>query len=479
MLTNVISFAAPTKARCQKLITWKHSYNRLYEEHNIVKKKQQALNNLFETGKISESTRDTYNNEILQALNDIEKQQQQLLEKMQIKITELQSQIKTLEVLLTNYEIQHAVEEIDEATYQQEITLLNTALETARNELSNISEAATQLCPIVAPEPTPPTIEETAVAEPETALPPEEPENVQIAPPEPEIVPNICTPESDIVVNPEPIPAMTTEQSAESVSTENPIETPTEEVMDNTAAENITVENIEIIENAPETESPNETLNEEALESPAEAVSVENNETIEELSENEPQIANSNEALSDVTVDTEIPPSGGEQPEEVVEVQNESIAEVIIDNEVPISEQAESPAEEAIEVPDEILADSPAPLEADLESDVEPPEEVLADTEEVPEEPTLDAPLEQVTANIEGQMESTVDVDLLQEDSPIEIVPQETIQQIDETAQEAHPTEAPKEAHPEGIEEDVAEQVQDSEESQGAVEASAEENSEY
>ena len=65
-----------------KLISWKHSFKRLNEEYEIAKKKKQALDNLFETGKISQSTRDSFNDEIVAAIAEIEKQQKDLLAKM-------------------------------------------------------------------------------------------------------------------------------------------------------------------------------------------------------------------------------------------------------------------------------------------------------------------------------------------------------------------------------------------------------------
>ena len=53
---------------------------------------------------------------------------------------ELENQIRTLETLLANYEIQHVAGEIDEEIYQQEINLLTTGLETTRNELNIIKQ---------------------------------------------------------------------------------------------------------------------------------------------------------------------------------------------------------------------------------------------------------------------------------------------------------------------------------------------------
>ena len=102
-----------------KLISWKHSFKRLNEEYELAKKKKQALDNLFENGRISQTTRDSFDSDISAVIVEIEKQQRDLVTKMQGKTQELESQIKTLETLLANYEIQHVVGEIDEDMYQR------------------------------------------------------------------------------------------------------------------------------------------------------------------------------------------------------------------------------------------------------------------------------------------------------------------------------------------------------------------------
>ncbi len=130
-----------------KLISWKHSFKRLNEEYELTKKKKQALDALFEKGRISQATRDSFDIDINTVLMEIEKQQTALLAKMQGKAEELGSQIKTLETLLANYEIQHVVGEIDEEIYEREINLLSTALESARLELNMITEATNQISP--------------------------------------------------------------------------------------------------------------------------------------------------------------------------------------------------------------------------------------------------------------------------------------------------------------------------------------------
>lgn len=127
------------------MISWRHSFRRLNEEYEISKKKKQALDNLLGMGKISKQTYDLFNEEISQAMAEIEKQQRTLLEKMNLKANELEGQIKTLEMLLANFEIQHVTGEIDEETYQREIGVLSVGLETARNELNMIKEAINQI----------------------------------------------------------------------------------------------------------------------------------------------------------------------------------------------------------------------------------------------------------------------------------------------------------------------------------------------
>ena len=133
------------------VISWKYTFKRLNEEYEIANKKKQALDNLFVTGKISQATRDSFTGDISSAIVEIEKQRKDLAEKMQAKTLELEGQLKTLEILLANYEIQHVVGEIDEESYGREINLLSNTLETTRNELGVIKQAIDQIFPSAQP----------------------------------------------------------------------------------------------------------------------------------------------------------------------------------------------------------------------------------------------------------------------------------------------------------------------------------------
>jgi len=128
------------------VISWKNSFKRLNEEYELAKKKKQAVDNLYITGKISQFTRDSFNKDISATIVEIERQQKDLLEKMQLKTDELSCQIKTLESLLANYEIQYVVGEIEEAAYQRDILLLSAGIDAAKNELETIKQATMQLC---------------------------------------------------------------------------------------------------------------------------------------------------------------------------------------------------------------------------------------------------------------------------------------------------------------------------------------------
>lgn len=145
MLTNAISLNRLKSGRCEELISWKNSFKRLNEEYETVNKKRQALENLLNTGRISQSTFDDFNAEINEAVAEIERQRRTLLDKMNAKMKELETQIKTLETLLANFEIQHVTGEVEEEVYQREIALLSAGLEHAKNELTAIKEATSQL----------------------------------------------------------------------------------------------------------------------------------------------------------------------------------------------------------------------------------------------------------------------------------------------------------------------------------------------
>ncbi len=138
-----------------RLISWKNPFERLNEEYELTQKKKEALDRLHDDGKISQSTYDSFNKKIDEAISEIERQQKVLLEKMNSKAQELEKHIKTLETLLANFEIRHVTGEVEEEVYQREVDLLSIGLETAKGELDGVKEAVGELSrgiPIQSPE---------------------------------------------------------------------------------------------------------------------------------------------------------------------------------------------------------------------------------------------------------------------------------------------------------------------------------------
>lgn len=129
----------------QKLISWKHSFKRLKEEYEIAVKKKDALDGLLNAGKISQSTYDIFRKDIEDSITETEKQQRALIAKMDSKSLELETQIKTLETLLADSEIQHVTGEIEDDTYQRQNDLLMVGLESMKNELSRVRDSMSQL----------------------------------------------------------------------------------------------------------------------------------------------------------------------------------------------------------------------------------------------------------------------------------------------------------------------------------------------
>ena len=322
------------------LISWKHSFKRLNEEYEIAKKKKQALDNLFENGRISQATRDSFDSDINAVIMEIEKQQNALLTKMQGKTQELESQIKTLETLLANYEIQHVVGEIDEEMYQREMTVLSTGLESARHELNIIKEATSQLCPPV----------EEATIEPD--LPVEE--NVEAVPSE--TAENVVDAPAEVEAPTEPYaqePATTVEETApEEPSIESAYITPEE-------TPQIVEETPEGIENQPEiTEEIPQTTEYASQETEWQPQSTED-------APQEPQIT------EDVPQDMNESPEVTEETAEVTEEISQNVEAEVEDN----TENTEEIAQPEEEMP-QVTENEPQTLEETLESVEETPTEV-------------------------------------------------------------------------------------------------------
>jgi len=363
------------KATVLKLISWKHSFKRLNEEYEIAKKKKQALDNLFESGRISQTTRDSFENDITAVIMEIEKQQKDLLAKMQGKTQELESQIKTLETLLANYEIEHVVGEIDEESYQREITLLSTGLETAKHELDVIKEATNQLCPPVEA----PTTEPSLPTEESEAVQNEPVENEPVAPAEVEVE-VAPTPEEPAITTDEAVPEQPEIESEETIPADMPqAEEDTSEVVEETP-EVIIEDQPQITEEMPEATEETSDVVEETPEVTAEMP--QEIEDTPEITEETPQVM---EETPELTADM---PQAEEDTSEVVEETPE------------FTEEAPQAIEDTPEIVEEMLEEA-HPQEAPEEAQPEVIVESIPEQEQDVEEAAATAETDENTENQE------------------------------------------------------------------------------
>lgn len=488
MLTNVISLSAVETCGAYKLISWKHTFKRLNEEYEIAQKKKKALDNLYASGKISQSTCDSFTVEITNAINDIEKQRHELAEKMNSRTQDLEGQLKTLEMLLANYEIQHVVGEIDEDIYNREINLLTTSLETTRNELCVMKDAINQIFPpqpiaeqitsepvSLSPEPVveaaspdvpvePPTIEPAIMMEPESTMPASiESPVIETAT---EVVPEV-SPEEAPAENCEAEIECSCKTATEEVPTDLPVETPIEEA----AAEE---SQIEIIpdeasnESAPLEESIETTVDaslenaEAPAENPIEEAPLEM--PVEEAPAEEESSETSNTQLEDAVFETPI--------------ETETF-EASITEETPLEElqaaQIEPENQDLDESTTEAVETEPADEEETLTIDNSPPEEqqvaeapdeIATAAEEVIVEETADSvddvPLHTFNVTEHEPLETTLEkvIEPTSEEHVIEPVI------LGEANIQAHPLEAPHQAPTEDITEADADQTSPEEENE-------------
>ncbi len=117
---------------------WKHSFELSAKELEITKKKKKALDNLYASNKISESTYEYLNKELTKAISELEGHLETLKTRMSSRAQELEEQITTLEMFLASLEIHHAAGDLDDETYEKQNNAILLGLEATRQELDEL-----------------------------------------------------------------------------------------------------------------------------------------------------------------------------------------------------------------------------------------------------------------------------------------------------------------------------------------------------
>ena len=129
------------------MISWKYSFEKITKDLELARKKKQALDNLFNSGKISESTYGSLDNELSAIISDIELRQKILSENLTSKVEDLEKQISTLEIFLANSEIQYVAGEIGEELHTHETAAFSSGLNSLKNQLISLKEAVATIMP--------------------------------------------------------------------------------------------------------------------------------------------------------------------------------------------------------------------------------------------------------------------------------------------------------------------------------------------
>jgi len=122
------------------LIPWRNTLEKINEELRQTNAKKQALEELYNSGKISQTTYENFNKELTETLEEIQVRRENLLRRISKEALVLEQKIGELETFLVNCEILHASGEMEETLYQNEIKLWTTGLETIKGELNELKE---------------------------------------------------------------------------------------------------------------------------------------------------------------------------------------------------------------------------------------------------------------------------------------------------------------------------------------------------
>jgi hypothetical protein len=129
------------------LVLWKPFLEILSSEKEIIQKKREALEKLFNNSRISQFTYNYINKELKDAAIEIESRQRVLTEKMVLRAKQLEEQIKTLERFLADLEMHHTAGEIEEQPYTHQGNAITLGLKATKRELNILKEALIQLIP--------------------------------------------------------------------------------------------------------------------------------------------------------------------------------------------------------------------------------------------------------------------------------------------------------------------------------------------
>ncbi len=120
------------------LQTWRVEAEDIRREHDIIKRRNQALDLLLKDGDIDQLEYDQLRNTYEDANKEITQKRETVLDSLKEVQEKLDRQIKYLQGALTTNKMLYTATEIDQETYHSVTESIRTSLETARKERKDI-----------------------------------------------------------------------------------------------------------------------------------------------------------------------------------------------------------------------------------------------------------------------------------------------------------------------------------------------------
>lgn len=139
------------------LQAWRIEAEDLKKEHEIIKRRRQAIDLLLKDGDIDQSEYNQLRSGYEDIHKDIITKRDSLVETLKNIEVKLEQQIKNLETALTNNKMLYTVAEIDASTYQTVTESVRAGLEISRKErkdMDNTCESLHDIAPLETPQTT-------------------------------------------------------------------------------------------------------------------------------------------------------------------------------------------------------------------------------------------------------------------------------------------------------------------------------------
>jgi hypothetical protein len=127
------------------LEAWRVEAEDLKREHDIIKRRRQALDQLLRDGDIDQTEYNQLRNSYEDIDKDIIAKRENVVETLKEKVGKLEQQIKDLQTALTNNKMLYTAAEIDDNTYHSVTESIRSGLEIARKERKDIDNTRESL----------------------------------------------------------------------------------------------------------------------------------------------------------------------------------------------------------------------------------------------------------------------------------------------------------------------------------------------